>query len=250
MKIILSRKGFDSTYGGVPSPIINGKPVSMPIPDEYSGGPTYHELGYGDIVEEITKGKISRHTSCHNDPLMVGEQIFFGQSGAAQSHLNNQQVSVGDVFLFFGLYKDYDSDDGNSKPHHRIFGWMSIEEKVSAKDAINDFPFVRHPHLDSTRNNKLDTLWIGEGGFSDNASEALRLTRYGSPPSFWQVPEWFSEAGLSYHSSPERWDANNLRAVARGQEFVVGAHEKSEDWARSIINACRSDLSLYNDMTM
>ena len=32
MKLILSRKGFDSSAGKCPSPIINARPVSMPIP--------------------------------------------------------------------------------------------------------------------------------------------------------------------------------------------------------------------------
>jgi len=33
MKIILSRKGFDSTYGGFPSPIFeDGRMISLPIP--------------------------------------------------------------------------------------------------------------------------------------------------------------------------------------------------------------------------
>jgi hypothetical protein len=32
MKIIFSRKGFDTTFGGVPSPIIHGVPYSLPIP--------------------------------------------------------------------------------------------------------------------------------------------------------------------------------------------------------------------------
>jgi len=33
MKIILSRKGFDSYYGGYPSPILpDGKMISLPIP--------------------------------------------------------------------------------------------------------------------------------------------------------------------------------------------------------------------------
>jgi hypothetical protein len=32
VKLILSRKGFDSAAGGVPSPLIDGRPVSLPIP--------------------------------------------------------------------------------------------------------------------------------------------------------------------------------------------------------------------------
>ena len=37
MKIIISRKGFDSISGGVPSPIFpDGKILSLPIPDKNS----------------------------------------------------------------------------------------------------------------------------------------------------------------------------------------------------------------------
>jgi hypothetical protein len=33
MKIVLSRKGFDGTYGGFPSPILeDGLMISLPIP--------------------------------------------------------------------------------------------------------------------------------------------------------------------------------------------------------------------------
>jgi hypothetical protein len=54
MKIILSRKGFDSSYGGYPSPILpDGKMVSLPIPLkddltysdlEVKAGWTYYDL--------------------------------------------------------------------------------------------------------------------------------------------------------------------------------------------------------------
>ena len=37
MIVIISRKGFDSSSGGVPSPIFfNGKMLSLPIPDKHS----------------------------------------------------------------------------------------------------------------------------------------------------------------------------------------------------------------------
>ena len=36
MKIILSRKGFDSASGGCPSLIIGNKLVSLQIPDEHT----------------------------------------------------------------------------------------------------------------------------------------------------------------------------------------------------------------------
>ncbi len=32
MQIIFSRKGFDSSYGGCPSPLFKDRPLSLPIP--------------------------------------------------------------------------------------------------------------------------------------------------------------------------------------------------------------------------
>ncbi len=58
MKLILSRKGFDSAAGGCPSPIIDGRPLSMPIPASGSSTTTYANLGLGKIVEQITRGKV------------------------------------------------------------------------------------------------------------------------------------------------------------------------------------------------
>ncbi|NCB03524.1 MAG: hypothetical protein EOM67_15440 [Spirochaetia bacterium] len=69
MKVILSRKGFDSKYGGRPSPILpDGTLLSLPIP--YSQGRAYSELSYaGQTYEEIIKqlNPRFRHTTCHLD---------------------------------------------------------------------------------------------------------------------------------------------------------------------------------------
>jgi hypothetical protein len=44
MRIIFSRKGFDSSSGGVPSPIFpDGRMLSLPIPDRLS------RIAYADI---------------------------------------------------------------------------------------------------------------------------------------------------------------------------------------------------------
>src|SRR5512137_1653099 len=81
MKIILSRKGFDSSLGGYPSPILpDGKMVSLPIPlkDElrYSGLLAEGGLTYYDLMKQLKlKIKIGNHwpalnkeTKCHLDP--------------------------------------------------------------------------------------------------------------------------------------------------------------------------------------
>lgn len=48
MKLIFSRKGFDSSAGGVPSPIVEGRPISFPIPTRM---PT--PIAFGDLAEPI-----------------------------------------------------------------------------------------------------------------------------------------------------------------------------------------------------
>ena len=97
MKVIFSRKGFDASAGGFPSPIIDGIPLSLPIPYPKSTS-SYKHLDLGEIVTNLTNGRVSKSNFCHNDPdLSMGA---FGQVSSAQSHLNNQNVGCGDLFLF------------------------------------------------------------------------------------------------------------------------------------------------------
>jgi hypothetical protein len=56
MRIIFSRKGFDSASGGTRSPIIDGVPYGLPIPtDKYPSETTYGHLSLGDRVSQTNK---------------------------------------------------------------------------------------------------------------------------------------------------------------------------------------------------
>ena len=97
MRVIFSRKGFDASAGGCPSPIIDGRPLSLPIP-YLSSTKSYRHFNLGRIVTDLSNGKLGESDFCHNDPdLQMGA---FGQVSAAQSHLNNQNVGPGDLFYF------------------------------------------------------------------------------------------------------------------------------------------------------
>jgi len=71
MKIVFSRKGFDSAAGGVASPILpNGTMLSLPVPR--GSKITYSEMSIngesvGKIVEELTDGRISGSQRAHLD---------------------------------------------------------------------------------------------------------------------------------------------------------------------------------------
>ncbi len=242
MKIVLSRKGFDSAAGKAPSPIVDGRPISMPIPATRSSVTTYADLGLGDLVEQVTKGRIDRTHLCHHDPMFVGEECIFGQVDAAQSHLANQGIGVGDLFLFFGLF----ANQPTGERHHRFFGYLRVTERHRVAELSEttrqELEQLRHPHVLGMRSSN-NTVYRGEGRAASQAHAALRLTEKGGPLSRWIVPSWMRQRGLTYHSKPTRWIGDvGLDSVARGQEFVcdVGDDPIATAWAENMIGLIRS----------
>lgn len=238
MRIIFSRKGFDSGSGGAPSPIINGRPISLPIPTQRRSVTTYAALGLGEAVQHTTRGRIGGEHLCHDDPMFRGGQCYFGQCGAAQAHLANQGVGVGDTFLFFGLF----ADGRIGGRHHRIYGYMDVQSVVPLSSGGIEAVPGDHPHLIGEWNAN-NTLYIGEGATARNASDALRLTHPGAPLRHWRIPPWLRSCGLSFHRRPERWLADDtLETVARGQEFVAdtGDDPAALAWLHEIKKAIRA----------
>lgn len=240
MKIIFSRKGFDSAAGKAPSPIIDGVPISLPIPTKHRSVTSYRHVGLGEVVEKVTKGRISADDRCHEDPAFSNGRWAFGQTGAAQSHLERNGVSVGDVFLFYGLF----SAEGGRDRHHRIFGYLDVEEirKVGARPSAIDDPegFTRrHPHTIGEWNGN-NTLYLGAGRKAQLAYPSLRLSKPGGLPSIWHTPPWLKQVGLTYHGDPVRWiNDQELQVAARGQEFVanIGDLEGPKEWLRTVREA-------------
>ncbi|MGP0093434.1 MAG: hypothetical protein ACLPKB_26360 [Xanthobacteraceae bacterium] len=240
MKVIFSRKGFDSAAGKAPSPIINGEPISLPIPTARRSETTYLALGLGKIVEQMTKGRIAASNLCHEDPMFRDGRWAFGQTGAAQSHLERNGVGVGDVFLFFGLFASLERQDR----HHRIFGYMQVDEvrRLGArpsKDADLEGLVRRHPHTIGEWNEN-NTLYLGFGAKARTAHPHLRLTKPGAAVSVWTVPAWLKTTGLTYHTNPVRWVGDKeLQVASRGQEFVsdIGDQIPPGEWLRNVRTA-------------
>jgi hypothetical protein len=241
VRIIFSRKGFDSASGGAPSPIIDGIPISLPIPGRAGQSETtYGCLGLGELVRSATRGRMNADDLCHNDPMFENGRWAFGQTDKAQAHLAKQGVTIGDVFLFFGLFRE----PGTGDDHHRIFGYLQIDEilRLGPRPSMDDQPrgFTRrHPHTIGQweANN---TVYVGTGARATKASSTLRLSKPGAVKSQWVVPTWLAETGLSFHSDPDRWQrGNELRVVGRGQEFVavVGDRAAPRAWLRETIDA-------------
>jgi len=243
MKLILSRKGFDSAHGGCPSPIMNGQLCSLPIPDKESARP-YGKISSFDgspiarIVEDLTGGRVRRGDGAHLDPDLRRDAIarvpgwrpIFGQAGAAQSHLARHGIGPGDLFLFFGCFRRAESVAGTlrfvrSAPKvHVIFGWLQVGSVARATEGLAaQIPWAHgHPHLAAPDRYKNNTLYFASDRLSCVGSDAsgagtferlvpeLILTQ--TDPyigcSKWRLPRWFDPAGrspLSYHGKPMRW---------------------------------------------
>ena len=74
MKVILSRKGFDSEYGSYPSPVLpDGRMISLPIPSKIDSI-TYNELKldeqktYYDLIKDLGMQGFDSDEKCHLDP--------------------------------------------------------------------------------------------------------------------------------------------------------------------------------------
>ncbi|TMM47303.1 hypothetical protein [Qipengyuania marisflavi] len=238
MRIVFSRKGFDSAAGGGPSPIVDdGRPVSLPIPAGTASRTSYGALGLGDLAARASRGRLGADDLCHHDPMFLPDDTcLFGQCGAAQTHLANQGVGKGDVFLFFGLFRE-----AGGKPHHRIFGYLEVAEMTRLAECVPDqrerFAAQDHPHA-LAMHAANDVIYSGPGTTAEAASAALRLTVPEGPPSLWTIPQWLTRGNLSYHDRADRWlDDSRLRSVARGQEFVadIGDRRDARDWLAAIL---------------
>lgn len=286
MKLILSRKGFDSSSGGCPNPIFpDGSVLALPIPDGLSRiryQDINHELlsgeslNVGNFVKQLTKGKIKSDAGAHLDPDLLKPalprqdlwQPVLGQHGSAQGHLAKQKVDVGDLFLFFGLFRPVEQfKEGRkkpvwrfvpgSRPIHRLWGWMQIGHKLEIpeghlehqEEAYQWLDYHPHVHGESEAHNvlylsskslSLDSSLSGCGTF-DYSDESHILTEIESQkPSLWKLPEWFfpydpqnPKTPLSYHTKANRWNKSAegeciLQSVARGQEFVLDVLEYPE----------------------
>jgi Nucleotide modification associated domain 3 len=274
MKIILSRKGFDSGYGGYASPIMpDGRLISLPIPLEddvvYSDLLVDNDNSYFHLMNKL-KSKIKSdkksielkdRPKCHLDPDLR-ENIFknkrpngwkpsFGQIDAAQTHLANQGVTIGDIFLFFGWFRKIEYRDGiprfvpNEPNLHVIFGYLQIGKIINTmKDKIPEW-LSEHPHVKSEwrRLEPTNTLYVAadylngskiKGAGTLKFNEELVLTKRGCSRSKWNLGDIFKKANISYHSDTS-WKDSYFQSAAKGQEFVVEDNAKISNWALQII---------------
>lgn len=277
-KVILSRKGFDSTYGGCPSPILpEGTLISMPIPGG-RGDCGYSELSfpggstYLDVWNSLKPGG-EKTPYCHLDPdirsglrnVPKDWKPAFGQCDQAQTHLKNNKVGIGDLFLFFGWFRQTEYVDGslkyvkNAPDLNVIYGYMQVGAIVSG-DAVKKFPW--HPHSRNTsKNNTIyvasdsividgqDTGLPGAGTFM--FSDDLVLTALGHSHSRWKLIDVLKDRSIKLTYHPNKGECikeDYFQSTARGQEFVFDECDAVTKWAKSIIFDDLDDNGLSSNL--
>ena len=197
MKIIFSKKGFDSTYGKVPNPVFDKegtKFISMPIPAVNACDKIkYSEIEYyghnlGDLVEKL-EGKergengalLKADSLCHFDPQLVPSKKdetnknwkpLFGQAGTAQDKLKGLKAlkDEGVLFLFFGHFRLIDGPK-KGKTFTAIYGWLQVEdfidlknisEKIKTEIAKQKPYIVEHPHFNWQPTTESNTIYVGK----------------------------------------------------------------------------------------
>lgn len=268
MKIIFSRKGFDSTSGGKPSLIVDDTIITFPIPQANSGV-FYKDLitplgvNYDNLFSDLG---ILQFSEAHVDPDLNpyiygikrpnGWRGVFGQDDSSQTHLHKEKVGENDLFLFFGWFQfgsktgDKFSYRTNSKnPHgfHMLWGFLETGKPIKVeKDKIPDWAtkhtHVLNKHLQDSSNNTLypaaETSGIGLnktfGIFK--FSEDLILSNPGNR-STWKLDKCFKNKRISHHGKDAKViNPNSFQTVGRGQEFVFEDSKEIENWTVRLIN--------------
>ncbi len=177
MKIILSRKGFDSANGGIVSPIMeDGTMVSMPIPIKNEKNSFselfYNGISYDKILADLGYNKAKFGTACHLDPDLDQDRRMekvdgwfpaFGQIDAAAGYLLGKDVDVqpGDIFLFFGNFHCVEEVSGRYRYIRKtgefykdndlqiIWGYLQVGEII--RDSEEQRKIKWHPHSSEER---------------------------------------------------------------------------------------------------
>lgn len=268
MKIILSRKGFDSSVGEIPSPIFSSSDemCSLPIPDDFSTI-RYKDImvgnhSLGEIVNDLTRGKKSFDDKAHLDPDLNHGHIprlpnwkpIFGPLRSADTHLQNCTVEKGDIFLFFGWFRKVEKIHGRyqyvygSRDLHVIFGWLQIENRIRTIDAVKTMSWIKdHPHvqpyLDGNQECGNEILYISTdrlhlpdinkpgGGIFKTFNPLLCLTApEQTKRSIWKLPSWFYPFGREPNKKPLSYHSNPKRWTLDGNSVLLQSASPGQEF--------------------
>ena len=261
MKVILSRKGFDTANGGCASPLMpDGTLLSLPIPSDDKL--TYADiacrgLSYDRLLWQLNPKK--SYQGCHLDPDIRSDiwvttpadwQPAFGQIDSAQGQLRNQGVGENDLFLFFGWFRQVEQAENGEYRYvrgapnvHVIFGYLQVGQVLTQPEDIARYNW--HPHADVSRSgNKNNALYLARetlsfddsmpGSGTLNFADHRVLTLGNCSMGTWQkTPALMPTNILSNRKNSA--ESRGLYYKGIWQEMVLKENAVTEAWAKSVL---------------
>lgn len=267
MKIIISRKGFDSANGGIVSPIFeDGSMISFPIPSDDKD--YYTELYFGNTsyAKILSDLKYKGIETCHVDPdLSIDRRKskikdwkpIFGQINSSANYLiNNVKVEVGDIFLFFGNFHKVKNESGKYNYVRRtgdfyqdmdlqvIWGYLQIGEIIF--DSKEQEKYNWHPHSIKTRTSNSSNVMFkasdrlsfnhemnGAGLLPFNIKRVL--TAKGCNKATWKYNKVYDLDAIIGNRKNSSKIPGTIYYAGIWQELGLAESKESEEWAKGII---------------
>ena len=265
-------KGFDSSSGGCPSPIMpDGTLLSLPIPDEYAPAVVqnpekllkFNDLVYkGHTYTQLLAGlrQTKTYNVCHLDPDLRmdvrstpvnGWKAAFGQTESALGVLRNAKVQIGDLFLFFGLfrkaeyYKDTMRFVRGAKKIQIIYGYLEIGEILDKPEQIEKFYW--HPHATKGLYEEEKNAIFLPGkhlslcpslpgyGVLDYREDRI-LTMQGENTATWKPHSFYMPNSINDdRKNSAKKGSKGLYYAGQWQELVLKPNDDANDWALKMI---------------
>lgn len=267
MKVVLSRKGFDSANGGIVSPIFeDGTMISFPIPSHDRN--TFGELQYGDFSysEILSDLNYKGDCYCHVDPDLDQDrraakieewEPAFGQIDSSAMYLKNIGIKEGDLFLFFGNFHSVKNVNGHFKYIRKtgdfykdhdlqiIWGYLQIGEIII--DPYKQEELWWHPHsCEERRKNKTNVIFKASKhlSFDENRPGAgllhfhpdRVLTSKGCNKATWKKNPVYDLNNIFGNRKNSAKDTNTgIYYAGIWQELGLVENEECESWAKSMV---------------
>ena len=271
MKIILSRKGFDSSNGGIVSPIMeDGTLVSFPIPSDDNDSfddLVYCGQSYRKILQDLNYKEHPKYHNCHVDPDLTidrrknnidGWRPVFGQVNASAAYLlNNVKVDIGDLFLFFGNYHKVKRVDGkyqyikntgdfySDNDLQIIWGYLQVGEIIKEPEKQNEYHWHPHSADNYIHQEHSNVMFVANDKLSFNNNlpgagilkfrEDRVLTAKNCSKATWIKRSVYDINSIVGNRKNSSKTSNNIYYAGIWQELGLKETSECEEWAKSII---------------
>ncbi len=215
-------------------------------------------MSLGQVMRQVG---ITAYTECHLDPDLYRPALpdrhanwrpAFGQAGNAETILANERVGEGDLFLFYGWFREIRFSENryryvrNAPDLHVIFGYLEVDEVIDLGNPLvaPADHLSRHPHVVFRQSYPAaNRVYSGERAGVFHFHDSLVLTRRGETRSRWEMPSFFQHEPFKGAFTSFALANGNVGIDFTGrnnQELLISSTPEVIAWAETLIRSNRS----------